>query len=156
LTRHEARECALQALYQIDLSDSGVIDAVSFVLEDKSYTDADVDYMTRLVRGVMEHLDEIDGVLAGSMDRWSPERIGRVERNVLRLAVFELLYEPEIPMASAINEAVRLAKRYATEQSGKFVNGVLAKVLPTIARERDVPTEEVSDVEVEPVDGEPS
>ncbi|EJY55915.1 NusB antitermination factor [Alicyclobacillus hesperidum URH17-3-68] len=146
----------MQALYQIDLSDSGVIDAVSFVLEDKSYTDADVDYMTRLVRGVMEHLDEIDGVLAGSMDRWSPERIGRVERNVLRLAVFELLYEPEIPMASAINEAVRLAKRYATEQSGKFVNGVLAKVLPTIARERDVPTEEVSDVEVEPVDGEPS
>ncbi|KRW91972.1 antitermination protein NusB [Alicyclobacillus tengchongensis] len=146
----------MQALYQIDLSDSGVIDAVSFVLEDKSYTDADVDYMTRLVRGVMEHLDEIDGVLAGSMDRWSPERIGRVERNVLRLAVFELMHEPEIPMASAINEAVRLAKRYATEQSGKFVNGVLAKVLPTIARERDVPTEEVSDVEVEPVDGEPS
>ncbi|WP_083511425.1 transcription antitermination factor NusB [Alicyclobacillus acidiphilus] len=129
MTRHEARECAVQALYQIDASDSTVMDAISFVLEEKSFSDKDLEYISRLTQGVLEHMDDTDKLLSSVMDRWSPERIGRVERSILRLAVYELMYEKDIAAATVVDEAVRLAKGFASEASGKFVNGVLAKVL---------------------------
>ncbi|WAH39007.1 transcription antitermination factor NusB [Alicyclobacillus dauci] len=132
MTRHEARQCALQALYQIDISDSEVPDAIAFVLEDKTVSDRDLEYVRSLVVGTRNHLIELDEQLEKIMERWSTERVGRVELNVLRLATYELLYDATMPAASILDEAVRLAKGYATEQSGKFVNGVLAKMLPVV------------------------
>lgn len=144
MTRHEARECALQALCVLDVQrDLGSADAIASVLAERG-TDAggDFTYIEELVDGTRRHLDEIDELLARHMERWSPERIGRVERNVLRLATYELLFEPELPIASAIDEAVEIAKTFATEQSGRFVNGVLAKLLPAVADRRRAETRE--------------
>ncbi|WP_206831004.1 transcription antitermination factor NusB [Alicyclobacillus fructus] len=138
MTRHEARECALQALCVLDVqSDLGSHEAIASVLAERgAVAGEDSTYIEKLVSGTRGHLGEIDALLAQHMERWSPERIGRVERNVLRLATYELLYEPELPIASAIDEAVRLAKTFATEQSGRFVNGVLAKLLPAVAERK--------------------
>ncbi|SIS63036.1 transcription antitermination factor NusB [Alicyclobacillus vulcanalis] len=138
MTRHEARECALQALCVIDVQpDLGAREAISTVVAERGFGQLpDVAYIEELVEGTRGHLDEIDALLARHMERWSPERIGRVERNVLRLATYELLYEPSLPIASAIDEAVTIAKTFATEQSGRFVNGVLAKLLPAVAEKR--------------------
>ncbi|MFB5191149.1 transcription antitermination factor NusB [Alicyclobacillus fastidiosus] len=142
MTRHEARQCAVQALYQIDLSGSTAIDAIAFALEDKSVSDSDLAYIRTLVEGTRAQLVDIDERLSQVMERWSTERVGRVELNVLRLAVYELMFDRSIPSATILDEAVRLAKGFATDTSGKFVNGVLAKVLPTVrsAQERDSET----------------
>ncbi|MBF8378708.1 transcription antitermination factor NusB [Alicyclobacillus mali] len=138
MTRHEARECALQALCVLDVQpDLGSAEAIASVLAERGLDAAgDGAYLETLVDGTRRNLGEIDELLARHMERWSPERIGRVERNVLRLATYELLYEPELPIASAIDEAVQIAKTFATEQSGRFVNGVLAKLLPAVTQQR--------------------
>lgn len=141
MTRHEARECALQALYQIDLSQSSVMEAIAFVVEDKPFTDKDIEYITRLTQGTIRRMEDEDEVLSIVMERWSPERIGRVEHSILRLALFELLEERDTAPATVVDEAVRLAKGFSSETSGKFVNGVLAKVLGHLQMQRTEPSD---------------
>lgn len=136
MTRHEARQCALQALYQIDVSNGEIHDALVYVLEERQVNEADLAYVRKLVEGTRSHLIELDEQLTSVMERWSTERIGRVELNVLRLALYELLHDESLSTATIVDEAVRLAKSFATDTSGKFVNGVLAKLLP-VARPND-------------------
>lgn len=132
MTRHEARQSALQALYQIDISHCDVVDAVAFVLEEQKFSDSDLAYIQTLVQGTLAYMNDADSHLKRMMERWSTERVGRVELNVLRLAMYELAYETDVPAASILDEAVRLSKSFSTVTSGKFVNGVLAKVLEEI------------------------
>lgn len=132
MTRHEARQCALQALYQIDVSNGEIHDALVYVLEERQVNETDLTYVRTLVEGTRSHLIELDEQLASVMERWSTERIGRVELNVLRLALYELLHDDTLSTATIVDEAVRLAKSFATDTSGKFVNGVLAKLLPVV------------------------
>lgn len=82
----------------------------------------------RLVRGVADHRDELDGVIDASSANWRLDRIAAMDLTILRLATYELAHRPEVPVAVAIDEAVELAKRYSTDDSGRFVNGVLARV----------------------------
>lgn len=124
----------MQALYQIDLSESTVMDAIAFAIEDKSVVDKDITYISRLTQGTLEHMEDADQVLSSVMERWSPERIGRVEHSILRLAIYELLKEQDIAPATVVDEAVRLAKGFSSEASGKFINGVLAKVLKHLGK----------------------
>lgn len=86
------------------------------------------EYAERLIQGVCERRDELDGLVAGALDRWSPERVGRVERNVLRVALFEMRHMPDVPRAVAINEALEIVKRYGADDAVRFVNGVLDRV----------------------------
>ena len=81
-----------------------------------------------LVRGVADRLDELDAVIEGAAEHWSVARMPAVDRNILRIGVFELQYEPQTPTPVVVSEAVRLAQTYSTERSGSFVNGVLAAV----------------------------
>jgi transcription antitermination protein NusB len=85
-------------------------------------------YAVELARGVEEHRDEIDAVITKFADRWSIDRMPIIDRNLLRIAVFELGWRPEIPLGVAISEAVDLAKRYSTDDSGRFVNGMLGRI----------------------------
>ena len=114
----EAREQAVQALYQADVTGRDVLP------EDLSPR------ARRLAAGVLAHRKEIDDVLAAAAEHWSVERMPAVDRAVLRLGVYELRYCPDTPAAVIVAEAVRIAKAYSTDKSGRFVNGVLA----TIAR----------------------
>lgn len=85
-------------------------------------------FVAELVGGVEHHRSRIDGVIGAKAIGWTLDRMPAVDRNILRLAIFELLERPDVPPAVAISEAVELAKRYSTEESGRFVNGVLAAV----------------------------
>ncbi|MBO8163133.1 MAG: transcription antitermination factor NusB [Brevibacillus sp.] len=127
MKRRTAREKAVQCLFQIDMAQVDLHDAVAMVLEDQEQ--GDPDYMMFLVEGVLKHLPQIDEELKKYLRGWRLERIANVDRAILRLAFFELMYEPELPEKVVLNEAVELAKLYSDDQSYKFVNGVLSSFL---------------------------
>lgn len=140
MRRHELRERVLQALYQIDVGRSEVEGAVQHVLEDDEASAADVEYVLRLVRGVVADQSAIDEMLEENVQGWKLDRIAKVDLSVLRLAVYELMHERDVDIATAVDEAVELAKSFSTDDSGKFVNGVLARVLPVIKEYRSSAT----------------
>ncbi|HEX9696381.1 MAG TPA: transcription antitermination factor NusB [Actinomycetota bacterium] len=118
--RTTSRRRALDILFAADVS--GV--AAAGVLASES----DVDKAARaIVEGVVAHADEIDGLIRGYADRWALERMPVVDRNLLRIGLYEILHEPSVPAGAAVNDAVELAKMYSTEDSGRFVNGMLAR-----------------------------
>lgn len=92
------------------------------------------DYADEVVRGVSFGREEVDSVIARASQHWRLERMTRVDRNVLRLGTWELLHQPEVPRAVVLDEAVELAKRFGTEDSGAFVNGVLDKIANDLGR----------------------
>ena len=92
-------------------------------------SEKDQEYMSRKYRHVLEKLDEIDAMLNETSNGWKTKRMSRVDLTALRLAVYEMLYEEDVPAKVAINEAVELAKQYGTDNSPSFVNGVLAKLV---------------------------
>ena len=94
-------------------------------------TEEVVAYATKLVEGVQEHAPEIDRLIDKSADRWALERMPVVDKNLLRMGVFELLWMADVPTAVVINEAVELAKSLSTEDSGRFVNGILGRIAET-------------------------
>jgi len=86
------------------------------------------EFADRLVRGVLEHKEEIDGLIMKSATNWALDRMAAVDRNILRFAIYELLYEEEIPPKVTINEALDIAKKYSTDKSSAFINGILDKI----------------------------
>jgi len=118
--RHQARERALTLLYEAELKDTVPSEVLEALL---MAPDA---YATLLVQTVESRGSEIDGLVDGAAIGWDLERMAVVDRNVLRLAVAELLACPDVPTAVILNEAVELASAYSTDDSGRFVNGVLA------------------------------
>jgi len=153
--RRLARERAVQFLYQLDLNSSKEIEeelerfwdvhrAESF-FDDKAKATwsskekqelppptlqdlAAKEFMESLVKGVLEHLEDLDETIGQHAKNWNLRRMAAVDRNILRLAVYEIKYRNDIPPVVSINEAVDIAKKYSTEDSGKFVNGILDKV----------------------------
>lgn len=131
--RTHAREFALQILYQIDITKDkleDILDNFWNYQEEKEADPAVKDFMLEIVKGVIENLKAIDEKISRYATNWQLKRIAVVERNILRLASFELLFRSDIPAKVSINEAVDLAKRFSGEEAGKFVNGVLDKIKP--------------------------
>jgi N utilization substance protein B len=126
--RTRARERALQALYQIDVAAEGIDDALSRFWKSFEPVEREVmDLAEGLVRGVAQHRRAVDEAIEAVSTNWRLDRMAKVDRNVLRLAVFELL-RTDVPVKVVINEAIELGKKYGSESSGAFVNGVLDKV----------------------------
>ncbi|OGX40375.1 MAG: transcription antitermination factor NusB [Omnitrophica WOR_2 bacterium RIFCSPHIGHO2_02_FULL_68_15] len=134
--RTRSREFALQVLYEIDIAHHEPGEA----LEDFWGVDADADrqdagvreYTERLVRGTLANLPHIDAVIEKLAEHWEIKRMAYVDRNILRLAAFEMMHLDEpMPVKVAINEAVELAKRYGEADSSKFVNGILDRIAKT-------------------------
>jgi N utilization substance protein B len=133
--RRSGREAALQFLYQYDTHRPGQLDAALAAFWKQSEEKKAVcDFAGDLVRGVLEKMPEIDAKLRGLADNWDFERLAVVDRNILRLAIYEMLYRPEIPPVVSINEAIEIAKKFSTADSGKFVNGLLDKVKKDVLR----------------------
>ena len=127
--RTKARERALQALYQIDVAATGIDEALARFWKSFEPVEKEVREMAEaLVRGVAEHRRGIDAAIEGSSTNWRLDRMARVDRNILRLAVYELQRRPEVPLKVAINEAIELGKKYGSESSGAFINGVLDRI----------------------------
>lgn len=127
--RHLGRMLALQVLYEIDLTNHDPDEAIArAILEHEPIPAGVPEHVRSLVTGVRGHQDEIDPLLAAAAPARGLEEQAAIERNVLRLASYELLHEPAVPPKVAINEAVELAKRFGGEHSGRFINGVLRTV----------------------------
>ena len=138
--RHErsyAREAAVSLLYSHDITESDINE----VLEEGRYPADDIDvseYAEMLVLGVMEHRGEIDGRLSAVSENWSLERMPVVDRAILRLAAFEMLFVDDVPVSVSINEAVELAKAYGGEnESSRFVNGILGRIARMLEEAQD-------------------
>ncbi|MFJ5765759.1 MULTISPECIES: transcription antitermination factor NusB [unclassified Lysinibacillus] len=122
MKRHEAREKALQVLFQLDNTDLTVEEAKEHIKGQPTNA-----FYEKIVNGTAEHLEEIDAVLSQHLEKWSLARLPKIERTVLRLAVYELLYMQETPKRVVLNEAIELCKTFGDDGSSKFVNGVLSK-----------------------------
>ena len=126
--RRKARELALMILYELEFR-TGEAKAILDTFWQDHLVPPDVRAFTEsLVRGTVESGPEIDRLIAANAAHWSLARIALVERNILRLAVYELVYRDDIPERVAINEAIELAKLYGSQESGAFVNGILDQI----------------------------
>lgn len=136
-SRSRARERALQALYQVDLAKADPVDALANAnkAEDAPLDKEGQAFAEELVRGVCEHTAELDQKIEATSHHWRVERMAKVDRNVLRLAVFELVHMPATPRKVVLNEAVELAKTFGSEESGAFVNGILDKIAGSMPKE---------------------
>ncbi len=142
LERSRARRQTLQILYQREVtgqSASRILAESSFV-EDEFGPDEPSEFCRLLATGTEEHLEEIDGRIGQVSEHWVVSRMPLVDRNILRVAVFELLYLDDVPASVTINEAVELAKAYGGEDSSKFVNGVLGRIADQQTITHDVPS----------------
>lgn len=126
-SRREARERALELLYEAESKDS---DGIAVLGEQPIEVE---EYAADLVRGVAEHAADLDALIARHSRHWAIERMPVVDRTLLRMATYELLHRADVPRNVVIDEAVDLAKRYSTDDSGRFVNGVLAAVADEVA-----------------------
>lgn len=134
--RHQGRMLALQVLYEVDLTGHDPQEAMARAFAEHDPLTADVmTHVEALVHGVLAHRADVDPIIAAAAPARALAEQAAIERNVLRLAAYELLYDPRIPPKVAINEAVELAKRFGGENSGRFINGVLR----TILEERERP-----------------
>ncbi|HEX9191771.1 MAG TPA: transcription antitermination factor NusB [Candidatus Deferrimicrobiaceae bacterium] len=137
--RRESREKAFQTLFMMDALGVGPDEAIPlFALA--SSPPRDEEYYIGTVRGAWAHREEIDGMIRGAAENWRIERMGRVDRNILRLGAYEIRYGRDIPYAVAINEAVDLAKRFGAEESGAFVNGILDRIAEIVRKKVEGPT----------------
>ena len=139
--RHRAREAALQILYQWDISKRDIVKSATTFF-DLQWPNADPPaddlraFATALARDTTERLSEIDPLIAETTERWRPERMAILDRLILRMAVCELLRDTETPPAVVINEALELARTFTTEESVKFINGMLDAIRKKIDAQR--------------------
>ncbi len=127
--RTKAREIALWILFQKDLRGKSINDLLPLTKIPSNWDEKTISLFLELTKNLEKREQEIDKILGEIIEGWSLYRLAAVDRNILRLATYELLFLPEIPANVAINEAVELGKKYGTEESGKFINGVLGRLM---------------------------
>ena len=129
--RSRAREAALKILYQLDVTKDPAEQGMKLFFRHHRIPAESQPFVAALVRGAVQHRSKIDDLLSKHTTNWSVNRMSIIDRNVLRLAVYELLFEEQTPPKVVINEAVELAKKFGAHDSGKFVNGVLDSIHKT-------------------------
>jgi transcription antitermination protein NusB len=123
--RHQGRELALKTLYRIDICGGASSEDLTLFYENFPTDDRARRFAARLVEGVRTEVGELDKLLAGALEHWSIRRLSRVDHNILRMGLFELMRMEDVPARVTIDEAIELAKCYGDQDSGRFVNGVL-------------------------------
>ncbi|AGC69212.1 N utilization substance protein B [Thermoclostridium stercorarium subsp. stercorarium DSM 8532] len=129
MSRRITRENAMKLLYQIQLRDDDIEEQIRMFLEEnEDLENLDREFFLDVIHGVIDHKEEIDNLIQVHSIGWRLERMPKVDLAIMRLAVYELKYRKDIPVNVSINEAVELAKKYGTDQSKNFINGVLGKI----------------------------
>jgi len=135
--RRQSRECAIQFLYQIDIAGSDNLqNKLDAFWKEQEVSEDIKEFSNKIINMVLEHKDEIDKQIVSHATNWDITRIAIVDRNILRTAIGELMYMDDIPPIVSINEAVDIAKAYGTNESGKFVNGILDNIRKDSGKER--------------------
>jgi len=132
--RRSAREWAVQFLFQNDFNPVDIERALPEFWNDKNPDSKSKQFVEDLIRGVIANLRQIDGLMQSYAEHWEINRMNAVDRNVIRMALFEMLFRPDIPPVVSINEAVDIAKAFSSLESGKFVNGILDRALQDLQR----------------------
>jgi N utilization substance protein B len=143
--RRKSREIALQMLYQMEMTDHPAREVIDLFYqlalgdEDRTHDipESIRPFAEKLVSGVYLHRDEIDKLIVGASENWRLERMSIIDRNILRIAVFEMLYCLEIPPKVSLNEAIDLGKTFGSPDSGAFINGILDHLLPEVVKIRE-------------------
>lgn len=123
--RRKAREIALQVLYQVDASKIDVDEAMELFRGNFGMPRETDEFSEQLIRGTLDHVKEIDDLITSCSEHWSLERMSIVDKNILRMAVYEFLYCDDIPPKVTLNEAIDIGKHYGSDNSGSFINGIL-------------------------------
>jgi N utilization substance protein B len=126
--RRQARMIALQTLYEYDTTQHAAAEVLQRHAEERHLQPKVVEYASELVRGVCDHLADIDAHIQSAAREWPLQQMARVDKNILRLAIYEILFNNTVPAKAAINEAVELAKLFGSNTSGRFINGVLGTI----------------------------
>ena len=127
MKRRRAREYALQLLFQHDFAPGVEIDYAGF-WADKNEEDSVKDFARGIVEGTLRHLEEIDRAIESAAEHWALGRMAAVDRNILRAGAYELMFAPDVPTKVAINEALEVAKKFSSQDSAQFINGVLDRI----------------------------
>ena len=143
--RRMARECALKMLYEIEIKkvkgSQELEDVINLSREDTGeFTVQDEkskSFMENLVRGVFKEKKYLDGCIQEHAKNWTLERISKIDKNVMRIAIYEMKHIEEIPFAVSIDEAIEISKKYGAQDSDKFINGILDSIMKTIKLEKD-------------------
>ena len=130
-TRTQARESVIGLLYAYDLGNEGIAKFVDDILEEKKIRNKQKDFALNLFNGTIENLEKIDAEITSHLNQGTMEDIGSVEKSILRLAIYEILFE-DLQKAIVINEAIELSKKLASDGAPKFVNGLLDKVVKAL------------------------
>ncbi|HET9919620.1 MAG TPA: transcription antitermination factor NusB [Ktedonobacteraceae bacterium] len=127
-TRRQARMIALQTLYEYDTAHHDLEEVLQRHVEERHLQPKVVEYARELVMGVRDHLAEIDAHIQSAAREWPLHQMARIDKNILRLAIYEILFNNTVPAKAAINEAVELAKQFGSDTSSRFINGVLGTI----------------------------
>lgn len=129
VSRRLAREAVLKALFAVDLGKIPLDRVLADVLADAQLSEQYESFARELAQGALEHWSDSDRIIADMAVDWTVERMATIDRNILRLAIYEIFHRPDIPDSVAVNEAVELAKKYGEDESGRFVNGILGEIV---------------------------
>jgi transcription antitermination protein NusB len=134
--RHKARELALQVLYEVDSVKHQPQESLKLLAEKNDYSEDIISFTQELINGVIDNKQELDRNIQDFAPAWPLDQISIIDRNVLRIAIFEILHTNKIPVKVAINEAIELAKTFGSNNSSRFVNGVLGSVSNLVANKK--------------------
>jgi len=131
MSRRAARQAALQVLFQMDIGQTKFDNALDFVVIENKLDQKQVQFIRDTISGVLEHMDALNRIINEIALDWDMERMAGVDRSILRMALYELCYS-EVPPNVAVNEAIELGKTFSTAESGKFINGILGRVVKNL------------------------
>ena len=128
MSRKRARIGAMQALFAMDVNDDFSTDKLDFFMVNHEFQGDEVDYIKRTVPDILDKLDLVDETIEKNLKGWTMARLAKVDRQILRIAVYEFLYKDDIPEEVSINEAVEIARLYSSDEAPKFINGILGTI----------------------------
>lgn len=133
--RKLARESSMKLIYQMDLRDEYSDNLIEFYLDDNVHSETDQEFMNKTLKDIIDNMEKIDALIEENIHGWSLSRLSRVDLAILRVAVSEMLCSKDVPIEVIINEAIENAKKFSTDDSYKFINGVLGGIVNTIKEE---------------------
>ena len=131
--RHQARELALKVLFQVEGTGDDPEEVLRYHASENGANDEITSFARQLVGGVIAHRDELDAILTEASEHWKLDQMAKVDRVILRIAVYEIAIDRKVPTKAAINESIELAKTFSGDEAGRFVNGILGRVAATTA-----------------------
>jgi len=129
--RHQARELALKVLFQLEGSEDDAEEVLLYHAAEGAATEDTKSFARQLVRGVIANREKLDSTLSETSEHWKLDQMAKVDRIILRIAIYEIAIDRKVPTKAAINESIELAKTFSGEESGRFVNGILGRVAAT-------------------------